>query len=182
MAHGGAARGENAGKGMSPVWLRRALHAVHVVTSLVLLASGLLLEFPDLRARVVGGYGREIARVHNWLGLAFVVAPALALAIAPRLLVRDLRLNLSLPAGLTWPGLHMLLTLVFSLLLAVSGVFLWVDWDLPLTALDAMLEVHIVVTWLLVASILAHLFAARRAIAARVGLFGRETDRETRNA
>jgi cytochrome b subunit of formate dehydrogenase len=168
---------------MSPVWLRRALHAVHVVTSLVLLASGLLLEFPDLRARVVGGYGREIARVHNWLGLAFVVAPALALAIAPRPLVRDLRLRLSLPEGLTWPGLHMLLTLVFSLLLAVSGFFLWVDWDLPLTVLDAMLEVHIVVTWLLVASILAHLFAARRESAARVGaLLGRETDRGARNA
>jgi cytochrome b subunit of formate dehydrogenase len=159
------------------------LHAIHVVTSLVLLATGFLLEFPDLRARVVGGYGREIARVHNWVGLAFVVAPALVLAIAARPLLGDLRLRLTPPEGLTWPKLHILATLVFSLLLVVSGFFLWVDWDLPLMVLDAMLETHIVVTWLLVASILVHLFAARRESAARVrALFGRETDRGTRNA
>jgi cytochrome b subunit of formate dehydrogenase len=166
---------------MSPLGVRRVLHTVHVVTSLVLLATGFLLEFPDLRARVVGGYGREIARVHNWVGLAFVVAPALVLAVAARPLVRDLRLRLSLSGGLTWPKLHILATLVFSALLVVSGFFLWVDWDLPLAVLDAMLEVHIVVTWLLVASILLHLLAARREIAARVGgLFGRDASQAPR--
>jgi cytochrome b subunit of formate dehydrogenase len=65
---------------MGAVWTRRILHIAHVILSLVLIATGLVIEFPELRARLVGGYGMQILQVHLWLGWAFMAAPALALA------------------------------------------------------------------------------------------------------
>ena len=43
---------------MSPIGIRRALHHVYTVACIVLLATGALLAWPDLRAQVIGGYGR----------------------------------------------------------------------------------------------------------------------------
>ena len=45
---------------MNPGTLRRALHLLHAITALALVASGALIAFADLRASLVGGYGRVI--------------------------------------------------------------------------------------------------------------------------
>lgn len=154
---------------MSPRSVRRLVHAVHAVTTLALFATGLLLEWPDLRGRVVGGYGRQIADIHVYLGWAFAAVPAAAIAAAPPLLA-DVRHRLGPLAPTRWSALHVAITLVASALLILTGIVLWGGDSLPLVLQDVSLEIHIWATWVVAASLPVHLFVARRKIAERVRL------------
>ena len=153
---------------MGPATARRLLHMVHGVTTLVLLATGFLIQWPDLRALVVGGYGRELARYHLWFGWAFAAAPLLGLAAAGALLA-DLRERLGPPDPITWRKLHIVITGVGSALLTATGILLW-GLDEPLIVQDVALEIHIWATWVLTASLPIHLVVARRKIVERVRL------------
>src|SRR5207237_2150881 len=55
---------------------RSLLHAVHLVTAVILFTTGLLLLLPGLRARVTGGHSLEIRDAHRWAGVAFGALPA----------------------------------------------------------------------------------------------------------
>ena len=152
---------------MTASLVRRSLHAAHAAVSLLLLATGLLLGSPDLRARLLGGYGREVAEWHDFGAMAFLAAPAFALLLAARPLATDLRARLGPPDGLTWRKLHIGLTLALSALLSASGVVLWVAAALPTSAYDRALSVHLAAAWGLAVTLPLHLFAARRKIAGR---------------
>jgi cytochrome b subunit of formate dehydrogenase len=153
---------------MSLVGVRRSLHIGHAIMVVLLVLSGLLLGYPDWRARMIGGYGREILDVHMWVGWAFLALPVLALAIAARGLTRDLTRRLGPPdPPWAWPKLNIVTSLLFSTLLVVTGVLLWVEADLPLWLLDTSLDVHIVLTWVLVVSVPLHTFMARKRIVTR---------------
>ena len=152
---------------MSPVRIRFALHLIYALAVLVKLASGLLLTEPDLRAKLVGGYGREIMDIHLWSGWVFLGAPLLALALATRPLLRDLRQRLARPDGITWRKTHIVVTLSVGIILSLSGVLLWLDLGLPLAFTDLMLDLHDVLIWLVIAALSAHLVAARRKILLR---------------
>jgi cytochrome b subunit of formate dehydrogenase len=175
---------------MTPFTTRRLLHAAHVVATLVLLATGFLIQWPDLRAQVIGGYGRELAEVHVWMGWAFAAAPALALALASRPLLDDLGRRLGSQEPLSWRKAHVVITLVAGALLTLTGIALWVLGALPVALLDASLEVHIWATWVLAISLPVHLVVARRKIVERVRValggeppplfeFGDEADEES---
>ncbi len=159
---------------MNPGSVRRALHAVHALTSLLLVGTGVLIHWPELRAELVGGYGLAIAGLHEWTGLVFIIAPLLSLALAARPLVRDLGARLGPPDPPSWRKLHIVLTLFMTALLALSGVALWKQEHLPVRAADLALDVHIWLSWGIAVSIPVHLFAARRKIveivAIRLGL------------
>jgi hypothetical protein len=152
---------------MSLVRIRWALHLVFAGSVLVKVASGLLLTEPDLRARLLGGYGREIMDVHLWSGWVFLGAPLLALVFAARPLLRDLQWRLGRPDGFTWRKLHLIVTIGLGIVLSVTGVLLWVDLGLPLAFGDLMLEVHDVLIWVVIAVLAVHLFAARRRLLVR---------------
>ena len=152
---------------MNPAFIRRALHLVYALAVLVKVVSGLLLTEPDLRARLVGGYGREIMEIHLWSGWVFLGAPLLALALAARPLLRDLRRRLGPPGGITWRKIHIVVTLSLGISLSVSGVLLWLDLGLPLAFSDLMLDVHDLLIWAVIAVLSAHLVAARRKILRR---------------
>lgn len=152
---------------MSPVGWRRLVHASHAAATVVLLASGVLLQAPDLRAWLLGGYGRELALVHEAAGVPFVLIPLVALARAARPLLRDARRRLGPPGPLGWRKLHIASTLVAAPLLAATGIVLWFDAPFPLAVSDLALEVHAALSWLLLALLAVHLAAARRKIAAR---------------
>jgi hypothetical protein len=141
---------------------------VHALASLALLASGLLLELPDLRARLVGGYGREILQVHLWASWVFLGSPALGLILVGRPLLRDFLRRFVPPHATTWRRVHLGTTLAATSLFGVSGLLLWLDVGLPLALADAALALHMGLTWLLLVLLPAHLFAARDKIAARV--------------
>ena len=54
-------------RGPSPILVRHALHHVYAATAIVLMITGVFLTLPDLRARLIGGYGREILDLHLWI-------------------------------------------------------------------------------------------------------------------
>lgn len=153
---------------LPPPTVRRLLHVAHALASLVLVATGFLIGWPDLRARIVGGYGRQLLDVHNWSGVLFMVAPALALAFSLRPLWSDLVRRLG-PAGPgLWKRSHIAGSVIASFALSVSGILLWVDWDLPLAVLDASLAVHMWLAWLFAVVIPIHIVVSRRKIRARL--------------
>jgi hypothetical protein len=159
---------------VTPGPVRRALHHVHAATALGLAATGWLVGSPELRARIVGGFGRELLDLHVALGLAFLAAPAAALLLAGRALVADARRRLGPPdPPWAWRKVHLASTLVLAALLGASGLVLWRDPGLPPAALDASLAVHEVSTWVLVLALPVHLVAARRRIAERWRARGR---------
>lgn len=155
---------------MTPATKRRLLHAAHGVTALALLATGFLIQWPDLRAKVVGGYGRELAEIHLWFGWAFAAAPLLALG-AVGALCADLRRRLGPPGPITWRKLHIVITGVMSVFLTATGIILWGFHELPLLVQDVSLEIHIWATWIVAASLPVHLVDARRKIAVRLRWF-----------
>jgi cytochrome b subunit of formate dehydrogenase len=153
---------------MNPATARRLLHGAHAAATLVLLATGFLIEWPELRGRLVGGYGRELGRIHVWIGWAFAAAPAVALLAAARPLLTDVRARLGPPNPIGWRKLHIVISLAASGLLVVSGIVLWWPSEVRLPLLDACLAIHIGCTWLLAATLPLHLVAARAKIAERI--------------
>lgn len=152
---------------MNPGGVRRALHHVYTLAAVLLLATGVLLGVPDLRAHAIGGYGRETWQLHIWIGWAFCAVPFLALAAAGRPLWRDLRRRLGPPDGVTWRKLHTVFTIAAGIGLGASGVLLWLDLGLPLAVGDAALEVHVWLSWALGFALVAHVIAAWRKIVSR---------------
>lgn len=149
---------------MNPGGVRRTLHTVHAGTSLALVATGVLIHWPELRSQLLGGYGLALAALHEWTGLVFIAAPLVSLGLAARPLVRDLGGRLAPPAPPSWRKVHIVLTLVLSALLGLSGVALWQQEHLPARAADLALDVHIWLSWAIAVSIPVHLVAARRKI------------------
>jgi cytochrome b subunit of formate dehydrogenase len=147
--------------------VRRGLHGAHAAAALVLLASGVLLGAPDLRARVLGGYGREVAAWHDAGACLLLAAPVVALGLVAPPLARDLRRRLGPPDGLTWRKLHVALSLAISALLSASGVVLWIGAAAPPSVYDRALQAHVAASWALGLTIPVHVVAVRRKLAAR---------------
>lgn len=151
--------------------VRRGLHVAHAATVLVLVVTGLLILWPELRSRTLGGYGVETGRVHLYLGLAFAIAPVLAWLLAPRGLLADLWEQID-PRDLRsrWRRTHIVVSLVSSAALTLSGLVLWLGVDLPVKLWDATADVHVVGHWILTLSLPVHLVVSRRKITQRVRL------------
>ena len=164
---------------MSPVGIRQALHHVHSVSAIVLMATGIFLTLPDLRAWLIGGYGRQILDIHMWAGWIFIAAPPVALALGARKLVRFAQLRLGAAGGMSWRKIHIVSSLLAAFLLGVSGVVMW--WDpiqMPRWLSDVAIDMHIWLSWFVIAELVLHLVAARRPIVQRtrewLGLAGDE--------
>ncbi|MEB2345522.1 MAG: cytochrome b/b6 domain-containing protein [Deltaproteobacteria bacterium] len=155
------------GAGVSAVGWRRLLHRSHAAATLVLLASGVLLQAPDLRAGLVGGYGREISLVHRAAGVLFVLVPLAALLRAGRPLARDALRRLDPPDPRAWRQLHLVLSLGATPLLALTGLLPWLGARIPAAIGDLALEAHAALAWLFLAMLAAHLLAVRRKLGAR---------------
>jgi cytochrome b subunit of formate dehydrogenase len=161
---------------MSPIAIRRAIHHIYTLAALVLLATGALLTWPDLRARVIGGYGRETLDVHLWLGWVMLATPALLL-LAARPIWRDLLRRLGPPDGITWRKINIVLSIVAGVLLAVTGVMLWLDLGLSISVIDAALLVHDVLSWLILAALVVHVAAAwQKAVVRTREILGLESE------
>jgi cytochrome b subunit of formate dehydrogenase len=161
---------------MSPHGVRQAIHHIYTLVAIVLLATGALLAWPDLRARMIGGYGRETLDVHLWAGWIMLAVPVLVL-LAARPIWRDLVRRLGPPDGVTWRKVNIVLSIAAGVLLAVSGVLLWLDFGLPLAAIDAAIFVHDWISWLILAALAIHLVAAWRKTVARTReILGFETE------
>ncbi len=153
---------------MSPAHLRRLLHAVHAVTVLILLATGVLLYFPELRGATIGGYGQRILDVHLWAGVLFAVAPVAVWARAARPLTEDVRRRLGPPDPWGWRKTHIVLSLVACAGLVLSGFVVWFEPSLPRSWGEPSHWVHDGLTAVLAVALPVHLVASRRKIVSRV--------------
>ncbi len=146
---------------MSPYLARLLLHTIHLLTFAVLLATGLLLFVPGLRAAVTGGYSLQIRAAHRWGGVAFLVLPALLILIAGARQVFRAPEQRSLST--LWQGLHTGVTILFAFIFIVTGFALWAEPSLPEALVDHSRSVHDWLTYaaaLLVVLHLAHVGTA----------------------
>ncbi len=155
--------------------VRRGLHIAHATTAIVLVATGLLILLPELRSQTIGGYGQETGQIHVYAGLAFAAAPLLACLWVPRgLLTAPWERTRPHDFQSTWRRTHIIVSLIASAALTVSGLVLWLGVDLPTEQWDAADQVHVICHWVVTATIPLHLVASRRGIARRLGqLIGR---------
>jgi Ni,Fe-hydrogenase I cytochrome b subunit len=123
-----------------PAVIRPLLHTIHLLTFVLLFATGLLLFVPGLRAAVTGGYSLLIADTHRWGGIAFAALPA---ALTLRFGVRTV---FAVPDVWTprvlWQGLHVVITVLVSLVFTVTGVVLWGKRTLPESIVGISQSVH----------------------------------------
>ncbi|HET9063000.1 MAG TPA: cytochrome b/b6 domain-containing protein [Candidatus Binatia bacterium] len=143
-----------------PALVRHALHHVYAATAIVLMVTGVFLTLPDLRARLIGGYGREILDLHLWAGWLLLAAPPAALLLGHRDLLVALRERLS--DGRTWRRFHMASVLIAGFLLGLTGVVLWLDLELSRTLADLVSNVHEWLSWFVIAELCVHVVAAWR--------------------
>lgn len=143
-----------------PALVRHALHHVYAATAIVLMITGVFLTLPDLRARMIGGYGREILDLHLWAGWLLLAAPPLALLLGRRDLLAALRERLT--DGRAWRRFHMASVLIAGFVLAATGIALWLDLELSRALADLVSNTHELLSWFVIAELGAHVVVARR--------------------
>lgn len=119
---------------------RPLLHTAHLFSFVALLATGLLLLLPELRASITGGYSLVIRQVHLWGGIAFALLPlAIILAFGPRaIFARPIAKG---PIGL-WKAAHLLLTFGMGGVFTVTGVAIWGREAISESLVDLSHSVH----------------------------------------
>jgi cytochrome b subunit of formate dehydrogenase len=147
-------------RGTDPVLVRHALHHVYAAVAIVLMVTGVFLTLPDLRARVIGGYGREILDIHLWVGWVFLATPPVALLLGRRDLLAALRERLS--EGRAWRRAHMASVVIAGFLLGLTGIVLWLDLELSRTLADLVSNVHEWLSWFVIAELCVHVVVAWR--------------------
>jgi cytochrome b subunit of formate dehydrogenase len=161
---------------MSPALARPLLHTAHLVTFLALLATGLLLFVPSLRAAVTGGYSQVIRDTHRWGGVAFAALPLLLLARF------GIRASLA-PTGergvrTLWQGLHIALTVLLGTLFTVTGMVIWWQRHMPESITDPARSLHDWLTYAAVVLVGLHLLeVGAAAIGARLVAAGQAAER-----
>ena len=152
----------------------RAVHWIHASAFLVLLGSGLILYLPSLAAEV--GRRPLVKDVHLLTALAWAAALLAVFLVGDcqgmRATARELEvfdaddrrwlLGRRSPQGRFNAGqkLNAALTAAFALLLAVSGVLLWLGERDTRFRFDSTIVLHDVVAYISVALLAGHLYLA----------------------
>ena len=152
----------------------RAVHWVHASAFLVLLGSGLVLYLPSLAAEI--GRRPLVKDVHLFTALAWAVALVSVFVLGDRRGLRATARELDVfdaddrrwllgrhaPQGRFNAGqkLNAALTAAFAVLLAVSGVLLWLGERDTRFRFDSTIVLHDVVAYVSVALLAGHLYLA----------------------
>lgn len=152
----------------------RALHWVHAIGFLAMLATGLILYLPDLSELVARR--NLVKNIHIWtaVGWAVLIAAVVVLGDRRRLAAdwreietidRDDRRWLRrrrAPQGRFNAGqkINAILTVAFALLFALSGFFLWLGERDHRFLFDGTGSLHLALTWASLALLAGHLYLA----------------------
>ncbi len=152
----------------------RAVHWVHASAFLVLLGSGLVLYLPSLAAEI--GRRPLVKDVHLFTALAWAVALLTVIVLGDRRGLRATARELDVfdADDRRWlrgrrarqgrfnagQKLNAALTAAFAVLLAVSGVLLWLGERDTRFRFDSTIVLHDVVAYLSVALLAGHLYLA----------------------
>ena len=163
---------------LSAALARPVLHTAHVLTFALLLATGLLLLLPTLRATLTGGYSLLIRDTHRWGGIAFAVLPvAIVLYFGARAVFVA-------PARRTWrtlwQGAHVGVTAAMGMLFTLTGFVIWWKRSLPDAIVDPSRSVHDGLTYVAIVLVGVHLVeVALAALVARVQTISAESSRQS---
>ena len=152
----------------------RAVHWIHASAFLVLLGSGLVLYLPSLAAEV--GRRPLVKDVHLFTALAWAIALVSVVVLGDRRGLRATARELDVfdaddrrwlrgrraPQGRFNAGqkLNAALTAAFAVLLAASGVLLWLGERDTRFRFDSTIVLHDVVAYVSVALLAGHLYLA----------------------
>lgn len=145
-----------------PVGAYRWLHLGIVATFTALLASGLLIQLPDWRASLVGGYGKWVAWVHQWTGVAMALLPLVALASAPRAAIATLARRARRRNQMRLHAAHLVFTSISAAVFTITGFVLWFQEHVPAVVADVSVELHVVFTYALLVAIPLHVVVSGR--------------------
>ena len=136
------------------------LHTSYALVVGLLVATALPIQFPTLRAELIGGYGREIATVHEWAGVAMLALPVAVFAAAPRRAVRVVSVRSSRRTGLHVVNLWF--TILAGIGFMLSGFLMWFHASLPHVVVDTSADAHLVLSYALYVMIPLHLISVRK--------------------
>jgi hypothetical protein len=145
-----------------PVGAYRWLHLGFVATFTILLATGLLIQLPDWRARLVGGYSWWVAGVHEWAGAAMALLPLVALARTPRQAIATFARRARRRNQLRLHAAHLVFTSVAAAVFTVTGFVLWFQDHVPAVVADVSVELHVLFTYALLVAIPLHVAVSGR--------------------
>lgn len=146
----------------SLVWI----HRVNTSLALLLLATGLLHTFPDVRRSLMGGYELVIADTHLWTGALFIVFPLLVLACSQKSMVHHLRGRMFKAERWNWRRINLTFSVHVCVFQAIAGFLIWSDnyFTYPVLLVDGLFLLHQGGAWYIGLLIPLHLWMARRAI------------------
>jgi len=160
---------------VKPADLRRYVHDINATLATVLVLSGFLITYPELRAKTFGGFGHQISDVHTWTGWAFIAVPLLALLVRGPSLLAHLKQRIFATQQTTWRKFHLSFSLVLGVIFSITGLLMWWQTGIPYVVLDFAAEAHLWLTWILCASVTVHIFNARKGIARRLRQYYRRS-------
>ncbi len=133
------------------------LHFFYAVVALALVGTGLLIQFPDLRARFVGGYGQTLAWWHEWTGVAMLVLPVLWFVLAPSAAWDTIVLRSWRRDKLALHAVNLWFTIVSGTVFVITGFLLWFQRTLPDPVIDWSYVLHDVFSYALYVMIPVHI-------------------------
>ena len=145
-----------------PVGAYRWLHLGFVATFTVLLATGLLIQLPDWRARLVGGYAWWVSSIHEWSGFAMALLPVIALLRTPRQAIATFARRARRRNQMRMHAAHLVFTSVSAAVFTVTGFVLWFQEHVPAAVADVSVEVHVAFTYALLVAIPLHVAVSGR--------------------
>ncbi len=140
----------------------RRLHFAYAMNVLLLIATGLFIQMPDMRASVLGGHGRLIATIHEWSGVGMLVLPLLAVMRSPRWALNNIRRHSRRTSALRVHAVHLWFTLLTGLLFVVTGLAMWFQRSLPDAIVDPSIELHSIFSYALYAAVVLHVVSVRK--------------------
>lgn len=153
---------------MTPYETRRWVHRFVGSAALVLISSGTLVTLPDFRTATIGGHGQLLSAVHMWLGFIFIASPLVALLVAGKTIMENLKKRIIDAEQMSWRRFHLSLTLCSGTLMASTGAVLLFDSlvaELPIVMMDVLFWFHLAGAWILGLTLPVHLWMARKGIA-----------------
>ncbi len=146
-----------------------ALHLGYSLVAIALLATGLLIQLPDWRGYFIGGYGRQLATIHEWVGVAMLVLPLFSLLRRPAATRLALRIRSYKREHLRLHAVNLWFTVLSGVVFIVTGFIMWFQGSLPDSIVDVSIELHVIFTYALLVVIPIHLITSfRRSVTAVV--------------
>ncbi len=128
------------------------LHWAITIAFFMLLMSGFLLLYPELRLELIGGYSLTLINVHKYVAIAYV----------PLVLVYLWNLYMVYTTLGLWQKIHIAAVSIFGALLVISGFGVWFYRDLPYRVVADSSSVHDIMTFLVIPVLLIHLTQIRK--------------------